>query len=212
MKTSILSIAVDKASPDLDRRIIQVLGIGGIMVYPTDTFYGLGASAFSSTAIQNIYRLKHRNKSKPLSLVISDFNMLESIACDLPPVLRDLDHKFWPGPLTLIVNVSPDLPVDLLGSGKTIGVRVPDHTWLRQLIHKAGFPLTATSANLSGEKEIADPAEAVRLFTGKVDLIVDGGITRGGRASTVLDLTVSPFQVLREGAVSRRDLQIYLKG
>jgi L-threonylcarbamoyladenylate synthase len=97
-----------------------------------------------------------------------------------------------------------------MGSSRTIGVRVPDHIWLRGLVDAAGFPLTATSANLSGEGETSDPHEALRIFQGKVDLLVDGGITAGGRPSTVLDLSVRPPRVLREGAVSRESLRPFL--
>ena len=212
METPILSLAPDESSPEHDRRIIRVLNSGGVIVYPTDTFYGMGASGFSSAAIQKIYRIKLRDRKKPLSLVISNLDMLETIACDLPSILPDLAKKFWPGPLTVIVNASPILPDDLLGFRKTIGIRVPDHTWLRQLIQRAGYPLTATSANLSGGKEITDPAEAASLFNGKVDLIIDGGITRGGHPSTVLDLSEYPFRILRDGAVLRSELECYLKG
>ncbi len=212
METPILSIAADESSPEQDRRIIRVLNSGGIIVYPTDTFYGMGASGFSPAAIQKIYQIKLRDRKKPLSLVISNLDMLETIACDLPSIFPDLALKFWPGPLTVIVNASPILPDDLLGFRKTIGVRVPDHTWLQQLIHRAGYPLTATSANLSGGKDITDPAEAASLFSGQVDLIIDGGITRGGHPSTVLDLSVYPFRILREGAIPRSQLEDYLKG
>jgi L-threonylcarbamoyladenylate synthase len=210
MKTEIIRTDLKREDLDILLRVAGILGRGGVIVYPTDTFYGLGASGFHAEAVRRIYRVKQRIEGKPLSLVISDYGMLLEVAAELPPELPDLAEAFWPGPLTVVLPASPRLPDVLLGAARTIGVRVPDLAWLRKLMRTAGFPLTATSANLSGEGETADPREAVRVFQGKVDLIVDGGATRGGQPSTVLDLSVRPPRILRSGAVSPERLFPYL--
>lgn len=210
MQTEILRIDPDREDREILLRVAGILGRGGLIVYPTDTFYGLGASGYQADAVRNIYRVKQRNASKPLSLVISDYRMLQEVAAELPPVLPDLAEAFWPGPLTVVVPASSRLPDVLLGASRTIGVRIPDLAWLRQLVRASGFPLTATSANLSGAGETADPREAVRIFQGKVDLIVDGGAASGGRPSTVLDLSMHPPRILRQGAVSQERLLPYL--
>jgi len=210
MKTEILTIDRDCEDGDSLLRIVGTLSRGGVIVYPTDTFYGLGASGFHSEAVRRVYRIKQRDESKPLSLVISDYGMLIEVAVDLPPGLPDLAEAFWPGPLTVLLPASSRLPGALLGGSRTGGVRIPDLRWLRELVRMAGFPLTATSANLSGGEEASAPGEVIRAFTGKVDLIVDGGDTAGGRPSTVLDLSVRPPEILRQGAVSRERLLPYL--
>jgi L-threonylcarbamoyladenylate synthase len=211
MKTEILRIDLDREDRDALLRIVRVLGKGGVIVYPTDTYYGLGTSGFQPEAVRRIYRVKQRDEGKPLSLVVSDYEMLQEVAADLPPVLPVLAAALWPGPLTVVLPASSRLPGVLLGAARTIGVRIPRLAWLRTLVRTAGFPLTATSANLAGSEAAAAPGEAIRVFEGKVDLIVDGGATPGGPPSTVLDLSVSPPKILRQGAVSPERLLPYLR-
>ncbi len=211
MKTEIVRIEWDGEDLGSLRKAVGILRRGGVIVYPTDTFYGLGASGYDADAVRRIYRIKRREEGKPLSLVISDHRMLEEVAADIPPELLPLAEAFWPGPLTIVLSASPRLPAGLLGGSSTIGVRIPDLAWLRELVTAAGFPLTATSANLSGEMDTSVAGEVVRDFSGKVDLIVDGGDTPGGRPSTVLDLSVCPPAILREGEVSRERLLPFLR-
>jgi L-threonylcarbamoyladenylate synthase len=148
MDTHIIRVDPRKIDTLQIEKIVHILKKDGVVVFPTETFYGLGASCFSSVAVNKIYGLKGRDKQKPLSVVIADMEMLEGIAAHIPPVFESIVEKFWPGPLTLILDGSSHLPLILLGPKKTIGVRLPAHTWLRELIRAAGFPLTATSANL----------------------------------------------------------------
>ena len=190
---------------DLDF-IAGILKQDGLVVFPTETFYGLGANCFSPEAVRKIYALKMRDIHKPLSIVISDLDMIDVVVSEIPPVFKILTSAFWPGPLTLVLKASSRVPKELTGSSGTIGVRLPDHRMLRSLVSHAGFPLTATSANLSGEEDISDPADVIRLFSGKVDIIIDGGKTEGGKASTVLDVSSSRIQVLREGKISLSSL------
>lgn len=201
MKTNILRInpaAVDQA---IIAGIASILRGNGTMAYPTETFYGLGAAAFSAKAVSRIFRLKKRDPLNPLPVVASDLDMVAGITLVPPPAFWALAEEFWPGPLTLVLKASPGLPAHLAGPGGSIGVRIPPLPWLRKLLFELSQPLTATSANISGEKEISEPAEVTAVFRGKVNLIVDGGTTPGGKPSTVLDLTGPEPRFIREGAV-----------
>ena len=172
-----------------------------VAAYPTETFYALGAAAFSKRAVEKIYRLKKRESGKPLPVVASDLDMVKEISASLPPSFRLLAGEFWPGPLTLVLPAAAGLPEFLLGPGRTIAVRIPPLSWLRALVKEISQPLTATSANLSGEKELADPAEVIALFRGRIEIVVDGGLSPGGAPSTIVDLTSPEPRVLRIGTI-----------
>lgn len=195
---------------DSIRLISGMLKEGGIIVYPTDTFYGLGGNCHSLPAVKRIYTLKKRDSSKPLSVLAAGMKMVEANTVKRPAVFSKLAQKFWPGPLTMILKASSRLPNDILGPGRTLAVRWPDCPWVADLLHHTGFPITATSANISGQAEISCPEEAARVFEGKVDGIVDGGPTPGGKPSTIVDLTQDKPRILREGAVPSLSLQPYL--
>ena len=210
VETNIIKINPERVELDKIRKITKVLQKEGIIAYPTDTFYGLGASCFSEKAIQRIYSLKKRKPSKPLSVLISDKAMVKKITVDIPSLFWKLADEFWPGPLTLVLKASSILPRPLLGPRDSIGIRLPALIWLRKLVNEATFPITATSANITGEKEIKNPGEIIDLFYGKIDLIADGGDTRGIFPSTVIDLTSRKPQILREGAFPRSRLAKYL--
>jgi L-threonylcarbamoyladenylate synthase len=121
-----------------------------------------------------------------------------------------LAGEFWPGPLTLVLRAAPAFPPELAGPGHTVAVRIPPAAWLRELVAEIGLPITATSANISGEREVFDPAEVIRLFEGKVDIILDGGPTPGGLPSTIVDISGDRPRVLREGAVPASALSAFL--
>jgi L-threonylcarbamoyladenylate synthase len=211
VKTKIIKIDTALAESDKVKNIAKVLKEEGIIAYPTDTFYGLGASCFSEKAIQRIYNIKKREPLRPISVIISDINIVRDIAKDIPSFFWKMAGEFWPGPLTLVLKASPRLPRDLLGPGDSIGVRQISLSWMRGLLEETGFPITATSANISGEKEISNPEIIRDSFFGLVDLIVDGGETRGALPSTVVDLTSAKPVILREGVVPRTDLRKYLE-
>jgi L-threonylcarbamoyladenylate synthase len=211
IKTKIIKI--DPALVELDKVkiVAKVLKEEGIIVYPTDTFYGLGASCFSVKAIQRIYHLKKRQPAKPISIIISNVNMVREIAKEIPSLFWKMAGELWPGPLTLVLKASSMLPKALLGPGDSIGIRQPALSWIRELLQKTAFPITATSANISGEKEISNPEIIRDSFYGLVDLIVDGGKTKGTSPSTVVDLASARPVILREGAVPRSTLRKYLE-
>ena len=218
MKTLILRIDPGAYDSGAARPVIEIVRGGGVVVYPTETFYGLGVDAFSAEAVRKVYALKKRDRGKPLSIVVAGLAEAERVAAENtaddsqgaaagpPPIFRRFAAEFWPGPLTIVLKAKPVLPSEMLGPGGTVALRVPGSAWLRAFLGDLGVPLTATSANLSGAGEISDPAEIIRRFEGKVEAIVDGGTTPGGLPSTVLDLTSNPPKILREGAVPSRKL------
>jgi len=199
MKTQIIKVDPDRIETQKIERISRVLKTNGLVVYPTETFYGLGANCYSEKAVDRIYRLKKRDRKKPLSVIVSGMEMVEEITSERPELFDKLAQESWPGPLTLVLKAAKEFPEYITGPSKTLGVRWPDQKWLNALVKKTGFPITATSANLSGEKEISTPERAVEVFKGKVELIVDGGKTKGGLPSTVLSLVSGKPEVLRRG-------------
>jgi L-threonylcarbamoyladenylate synthase len=211
MKTRILKINQAAVDPGLIGEVAAVLLKDGVMAYPTETFYGLGAAGLSAKAVSKIYKLKGRDPAKPLSVIAADLDMVREIAGHLPPAFLTLAGEFWPGPLTLVIKSAPSFPVFLTGPGGTIAVRIPPLAWVRRLAYELSQPLTATSANLSGEKEMSDPADVVGGFDGKVELIVDGGKTPGGAPSTIVDLAGPGPRVLREGIIPAEKIRAVLK-
>ncbi|UCC41663.1 MAG: threonylcarbamoyl-AMP synthase [Candidatus Aminicenantes bacterium] len=210
IQTQIVKIAPHMIELEKIKVIAEILQREGIIAYPTDTFYGLGANCFSENAIQRIYKLKGRKPSKPLSIVVSDIEMMQEIVFNIPHVFWQIADEFWPGPLTIILQASAKFSEYLLGAGASIGIRLPDMSWLRKLVRENGIPITATSANISGERGFTRIEEVKETFYGKVDLIVDGGETRGKLPSTVIDLTSEKLKILRVGAVSRNQLKKFL--
>ena len=184
------------------RRMAHILRRGGLIVFPTDTFYGLGGDGFSPAAVRRIFELKLRDTSRPLLVLVSDLEMVRRLARDIPPVFWKIAEEFWPGPLTIALRASAKVPRELCGGGESLAMRLPAVPWLREVVREAGLPVIATSANISGEGEISAAVQAQRIFGGKVELIVDGGLTPGGAPSTVLDLTAEPPRIVRQGAVS----------
>lgn len=208
--TRIVKLDGGQAAPALIKEIAASFLEGAVAAYPTETFYALGAAAFCGPAVDRVFRLKERAARKPLSFVVSDLDMVGEVTSALPPTFQALAGEFWPGPLTLVLPAAAGLPDRLLGPGRTIAVRVPPPAWLRALVRELAEPLTATSANLSGGKELADPADVMALFEGRVDLLVDGGPAPGGRPSTIVDLTGLRPAVLREGAIPAARIEALL--
>lgn len=209
MNTAIIKIDPERVESETLQLVAGVLKKEGIIVYPTDTFYGLGADCYSAHAVDRIYALKKRDSSKALSVLAAGLNMVKTCTIHRPDVFGELAENFWPGPLTLVMEASPQMPKKLLAGGRTLGIRWPDCPWINALIKLCGFPVTATSANLSGQSEISLADDAVEIFYGRVDCIVDGGSTPGGKPSTIVDLTQEKPLILREGAIPAAELQPY---
>ena len=181
------------------RRITALLAADGVIAYPTDTLYGLGCDPGSGKALNRIYRVKGREHTKPLPLLLDEPWRLNSWCEDIPPSARRL-MKYWPAPLTLVMKVRSGLPPDLLRGGTELGFRVPAHTLCRAICAAAGGTLTSTSANRSGEQALALPEEITREFDAEIDAFVDIGPLQPSLPSTVVLCVGEQFKVIRHGA------------
>ena len=192
--------------PSTDEKTLEeatsILRAGGLVAFPTDTVYGLAGHAYLPEAVEKIYQVKERAKEKAIPLLLADSDQVQEVASDVPPVAYRLMEAFWPGGLTIVLSKSPRVPDVVTAGGTTVALRTPDHPFVLALIQALGAPLAATSANVSGHPPATTAREALRELGGRITLIVDGGTCPGGVPSTVLDLTVSPPRVLREGAVA----------
>jgi L-threonylcarbamoyladenylate synthase len=201
MKTRILSAS----SSDAIRHALEILHTGGIVAFPTDTVYGVGAFAFDGQAVQSIYTAKDRPIEKAIPILISDMKDLDKIALDIPKIAQKLASRFWPGPLTILFPKKPHLP-EAVSVTSAVGVRIPDHEIARTLLRAAG-PMAVTSANVSGQASPTTAAEVFAQLDGRIELIMDGGKTPGGMPSTLVDCTEDEIRVLREGPITREELQ-----
>jgi len=188
-------------------RIADTVASGGVIVFRTDTFYGLGADPFNVTAVRRIKELKGRKEKKPILIVISNRDQLRRFIHKPSPTFDLLAERFWPGPLTLIGNAKGGVPDEITASTETVGVRLPGDDKVRALIEMGGGALTATSANPSHEAP-AKTAEEVRAYFGdEIDLIVDDGAARTDQPSTVVDGRAHEPKLVREGVIAWEEIQ-----
>jgi len=200
-------IPIDPNDPDsaVLSDVAALIQKNGVVAIPTDTFYGLAANPFDVKTVSRLFEIKGRDTSKPILLLISGLQMLPSLVEEIPPLAEKVIGRFWPGPLTLIFRASKSLP-DLLTAGTgTIGIRFPNAVLPTRLIDRVGFPITATSANRSGEPSPASAQEVERALGPSLDCILDGG-SCATLPSTVLDLTTSEPKLLRKGRISAGQL------
>ncbi|MFH1484599.1 MAG: L-threonylcarbamoyladenylate synthase [Chloroflexota bacterium] len=195
---------------DAERQIMEAVSIlkkGGVVAFPTDTVYGIGAGVDNENGAREIYEIKGRPRAKPLQVFLSDVSALGSVARQIPEMVWRVAEALLPGGLTLILWRQPWLSDVVTAGGDTVAVRIPDHSVPLALVRELGLPLAATSANLSNQPS-AVVAEDVRLQLGqRVRLIIDGGRCPEARESTILDLTAPVPRILREGAVSRESIE-----
>ena len=194
-----------KAPSPLDPAV-KILRSGGVIAYPTETFYGLGVDAFNTAAVERLVKLKGRPGGKPISVIIKDACVLKTVAREVPPDATRLIKRFWPGPLTIVFKAVDGLPAALTGESATIGVRVSADPTAGRLVAELSAPLTATSANPSGEEPPVTAEEVLRYFGKRLDAIIDGGRLPGRSASTVVDVTGAELKILRAGMIDPGEL------
>lgn len=184
----------------------SVLRNGGLVAFPTETVYGLGADALNSEAVADIYRAKGRPSDNPIIIHIADVGTLNRLAAKIPDQARTLADAFWPGPLTMVLSKKPEVPDVTTGGLPTVAVRMPDHPVALELIRQAGCPVAAPSANLSGKPS---PTRAIHVeedMKGKIPVILAGGDCRVGIESTVVDLTGREPVILRPGLITAEEI------
>ena len=187
-------------------RAAELLRRGELVVLPTETVYGLAANAFDSKAVQSIYEVKGRPAHNPIIVHVSDLTMARRCVAGWPDLAGRLAAAFWPGPLTLVLPRSPEIPDAVTAGGNTVGIRWPSHPFMQAVIRACGFPLAAPSANRSNEISPTNSEHVARSLGGLVPLIIDGGQSQVGIESTVLDISVVPPRVLRPGMIHEESL------
>ena len=186
---------------------ISILRQGGVVAFPTDTVYGLGAGANLHQAVERIYRLKGRPRNMALPLLLAHISQIGEVAESVPPIVWLLARRFLPGALTIVLHKSRSVPDIITGGGATVAIRIPDHPIPIALVDGLGMPIVGTSANLSGRPSVMTAGEVYSQFGDKMDLVIDGGRCPGGRESTVVDITGERPVILREGAISYDEIR-----
>jgi len=197
-------------------RAIEILKSGGVVVYPTDTVYGLGCSALNSEAVERIYKVKQRPHHLPLPVLLADVSQLDVVVAPVPGVAQFLMRRFWPGGLTLVLPKAASLPAIVTAGSDKVAIRIPSHAVPLAIIRGLGSPIIGTSANISDKPSPVTAEEAEQQLGKQVDLIIDAGRCPGGIESTIVDVTVETPVILRAGIISegeiKRACQEYAKG
>lgn len=208
MRAEIVKIDAGQPEGSLVAYVAEQIRSGQVLGMPTDTFYGLAADPFNLRAVERVYEIKSRSKHKPLSLLIESVEQAEELTRPLPDEFYALARKFWPGPLTIIVRAAPRLPLKVTANTGNVALRVPAAQIPMAVIHAAGVPITATSANLSGGPECTSAVEVRDQLRDRISIIVDGGLSPRAVASTIVDLSENSgeYKVLREGAIPQQEI------
>lgn len=181
--------------------LVGIMCGGGLIAVPTETVYGLAGNGLDEKAVAEIYEVKGRPEVKPLSLMVHDAASMERYCENVPPQAYTLAKKFWPGPLTIVMKAKPCVPEIVRAGGETVGLRCPDHPLTLELLEKSGVPFAAPSANPSGEPSPKNADSVLKYFDGKIDAVLDGGECGIGCESTLIDLSRTPYRILRQGAL-----------
>lgn len=202
-------IKINSKNPEKDRiqKAADIIKNGGVVVFPTETVYGIGVNALNKKAVSKIFKIKGRPKGNPLIVHIAKKEDIFNLAKNIPKEADLLINKFWPGPLTLVLEKKKIIPDNVTAKSQTVALRMPQNKIALNLIVSAGVPMAAPSANISGRPSSTAAIHALSDFKEKVDLIIDGGRAKIGLESTVVDLTKTPFLILRKGAITKEGLE-----
>jgi L-threonylcarbamoyladenylate synthase len=197
--------------PDSYRRAANILQDGGLVAFPTDTVYGLGALIWNEASIARMYAAKERPREKAIPILVAGVEEARRLVGELPSVAEALIQRFWPGPLTIVVPCGDRLPDGITSGTGAVALRAPDHPVTLRLLEEIGQPLAVTSANRSGATDPLAAGDVFAQLGGRIDAVLDGGQCPGGRPSTVLSAAVEPPRVLRSGPIEPSDLSEALR-
>ena len=188
------------------QKIAQVIKDGGVAVFPTETVYGIGVNGTNENAIKKLYKIKNRPYDKPISLLVNSFDMINKVAKDISDTEYKLMKAFFPGPLTIILNKKAIVPNILTANTNTVGIRMPENEIALKLIKYANVPIATSSSNISGKPSRTNVQDIMRDFEDEVDIYIDGGKSKIGLASTVVQIINNKLHILRKGAVSEEQI------
>jgi L-threonylcarbamoyladenylate synthase len=201
------SCRVKEAIAEAVAAAAAVLKRGEVIVFPTETLYGLGADALDSGAVEKVFQLKGRDSQNPIPVLVADREMLYRLVAAVPPIAEKLIARFWPGPLTIVLPARGDIPRPLVSAAGGIGVRISSQAVATRLVEALGRPLTATSANPSGRPAAHTAQEAKAYFSDRIDIYVDGGPLASKTGSTVVEIRGGRLSIIRAGEIARSHLE-----
>ncbi|PKH47460.1 threonylcarbamoyl-AMP synthase [Dehalococcoides mccartyi] len=187
-------------------RAVQVLKNGGVVIFPTDTVYAVGALASNTHAVNRVFDIKGRTNTKGLPALIGDISQIHQVAKIFPPLARKLAAEYWPGGLTLVLPKTDNIPLELTGGNETVAIRIPNQAAVIEMLKRVAEPVTGTSANLSGCKSSLNASEAKIQLGDRVDFILDGGQVSGGVESTIVAVNNDELKIIRQGAIKESDI------
>jgi len=207
VKTRVIQVNATNPQPEVIQQACKVLRRGGLVAFPTDTLYALGANALDAVAVERVITVKGRHYGKALSVLVPSVEVGARLAAHLSEGAHTLMETFWPGALTIVVKASPKMPSLLTAASGTVGLRMPAGPVAQALLAAFAEPIIGTSANKAGGADPADAKAVQKAIGGQIDLVLDGGRVSLGVPSTVIDCTIQPARILREGAISRTALE-----
>jgi L-threonylcarbamoyladenylate synthase len=206
-KTETASSKAQNEAPENLSAAVEALKRGHVIVFPTETLYGLGADALNEAAVEEVFRLKGRDPSNPFPVLVAGQETLHTLVAEIPATAQRLMDRYWPGPLTLVLPGQKNIPKPLCNPTGGVGVRISSQPIATLLVNRLGRPLTATSANPSGEEPARTIQEAKKYFAGQIEVFVDGGILTSESGSTVVEVMEDSIRVIREGKINAYELQ-----
>jgi L-threonylcarbamoyladenylate synthase len=205
-QTETIIVDAERPDPDAIRKAGEIIRAGGLVAFPTETVYGLGANALDEVAVRSIFEAKGRPSNNPVIVHVSSVEQAKTLVAKWPASAQKLADRFWPGPLTFVLPTTYDVPRVVTAGGTTVAIRMPSHPVARAVIEAAGVPVAAPSANASSRISPTSAQHVLRTLDGKIDLVLDGGSTFGGIESTVIDLSQPVPRVLRPGLITLAQL------
>jgi L-threonylcarbamoyladenylate synthase len=207
LKSEIESSKVKETRAEVITAAVAGLKRGEVIAFPTETLYGLGADALNPAAVEKVFQLKGRDSKNPIPVLVADREMLFSLVASVPSLAEKLIVRFWPGPLTIILPARRDIPAPLVNAAGGVGVRISSQTIAAELVKALGHPLTATSANPSGQPPARTAQEAKEYFSDQIDIFIDGGTLASTTGSTVVEVLDDSLKIIRAGDIDRSQLE-----
>lgn len=204
--SNVIKIETDDNTKNL-KIAANIIKKGGIVIFPTETVYGIGTNGLDEEAVKKLYEVKDRPLNKPISLLVSNFDMINQVAKDITEMEYKIMKNFFPGPLTIILNKKSCVPDILTANGNTVGIRMPDNEIALKLIELSGVPIATPSANISGRPSGIDIEDIKKDFEGKVDLFIDSGKSKIGNGSTIVKVEDNEIKILRQGIITKEQIE-----